>query len=126
MSPFSTIFPDSISKIISEPIIIYNLWAITILVLPFCNSSIIFGALISLSLSNVLVASSKNKKQDLENHVTYDINSDIKNEEYYDYVNYSINQGGYEEVFNTYDLDDLGSNLHEDDFKVLVKSCYHR
>lgn len=66
----------------------------------------------------------KNKKQDLENHVTYDINSDIKNEEYYDYVNYSINQGGYEEVFNTYDLDDLGSNLREDDFKVLVKSGY--
>ena len=73
-----------------------------------------------------LMNKNKNKKQDLENHVTYDINSDIKNEEYYDYVNYSINQGGYEEVFNTYDLDDLGSNLHEDDFKVLVKSGYHR
>ena len=68
----------------------------------------------------------KNKKTNSENHVIYNLNSDIKNEEYYNIVNTAMNNGGYEEVFNDYSLDELGSNLNEDDFKVLVKSGYHR
>ena len=49
------------TKIISESIIVLNLWATAILVLPFCNSSILFWTAISLSLSKALVASSNNK-----------------------------------------------------------------
>ena len=51
-------------------------------------------------------------------------NYDIKNDEFYNKVSDSLNNGGYEEVFNDYSLDELGANMYQDDFKKLVKSGY--
>ena len=67
-----------------------------------------------------LVKSKKNKDE----AVFYDLNSDIKNEEYYEEISYTYSRGGYEELFNNYSLDELGENLADDDFKRLVKSGY--
>ncbi len=66
------------------------------------------------------------KKNKEEEAVLYDLNSDIKNEGYYEDISYTYSRGGYEEVFNNYSLDELGENLADYDFKRLVKSGYHK
>ena len=65
-----------------------------------------------------------NSKKNKDEAVFYDLNSDIKNEEYYEEISYTYSRGGYEEVFNNYSLDELGENLADYDFKRLVKSGY--
>ena len=54
------------------------------------------------------------------------IDYSIKNIEYYEIINSTINNGGVEEIFNDYSLDELESNLNTLDFKRLVKSGYRR
>ena len=63
---------------------------------------------------------SKNKTN-IDNGITYDLNSDIRNEEFYNTVSDTLNNGSFEEVFNDYSIDDL---VYYDDFKKLVKSGY--
>ena len=46
----------------------------------------------------------------------------IKNEEYYNMIFDSLENGGYEEIFNDYSLDELELNLSNNEFKTLVKS----
>lgn len=67
-----------------------------------------------------------NSKKNKDEAVFYDLNSDIKNEGYYEDISYTYSRGGYEEVFNNYSLDELGENLADYDFKRLVKSGYHK
>ena len=67
----------------------------------------------------------ENSKKNKEEAVLYDLNSDIKNEGYYEDISYTYSRGGYEEVFNNYSLDELGENLADYDFKRLIKSGYH-
>ena len=52
---------------------------------------------------------------------SYELNSNVKNEDFYGYVSSSYSYGGYEEVFNDCSIDDL---VYYDDFKKLVKSSY--
>ena len=66
----------------------------------------------------------ENSKKNKDEAVFYDLNSDIKNEGYYEDISYTYSRGGYEEVFNNYSLDELGENLADYDFKRLVKSGY--
>lgn len=61
------------------------------------------------------------KSNNKEDGIAYDLNSDIRNEEFYNAVSDTFNNGGFEEVFNDYSLDDL---VYHDDFKKLVKSGY--
>lgn len=61
------------------------------------------------------------KSNNKEDGIIYDLNSDIRNEEFYNAVSDTFNNGGFEEVFNDYSLDDL---VYHDDFKKLVKSGY--
>ena len=68
----------------------------------------------------------ENSKKNKDEAVFYDLNSDIKNEGYYEDISYTYSRGGYEEVFNNYSLDELGENLADYDFKRLVKSGYHK
>ena len=56
-----------------------------------------------------------------EDVITYDLNSDIRNEEFYNTVSDTLNNGNFEEVFNDYSIDDL---VYYEDFKKLVKSGY--
>ncbi len=56
-----------------------------------------------------------------EDFITYDLNSDIRNEDFYNTVSDTFNNGSFEEVFNEYSIDDL---VYYDDFKKLVKSGY--
>lgn len=67
----------------------------------------------------------ENSKKNKDEAVFYDLNSDIKNEGYYEDISYTYSRGGYEEVFNNYSLDELGENLADYDFKRLIKSGYH-
>ena len=64
----------------------------------------------------------ENSKKNKDEAVFYDLNSDIKNEGYYEDISYTYSRGGYEEVFNDYSLDELGENLADYDFKRLIKS----
>lgn len=61
------------------------------------------------------------KSNNKEDGIAYDLNYDIRNEEFYNAVSDTFNNGGFEEVFNDYSLDDL---VYHDDFKKLVKSGY--
>ena len=64
----------------------------------------------------------ENSKKNKDEAVFYDLNSDIKNEGYYEDISSTYSRGGYEEVFNDYSLDELGENLADYDFKRLIKS----
>lgn len=63
---------------------------------------------------------SKNKTN-IDNGIIYDLNSDIRNEDFYNTVSDTLNNGSFEEVFNDYSIDDL---VYYDDFKKLIKSGY--
>ena len=63
---------------------------------------------------------SKNKINK-EDGIIYDLNSDIRNEDFYNNVSDTLNTGSFEETFNDYSIDDL---VYYEDFKKLVKSGY--
>ena len=51
----------------------------------------------------------------------YKDESSIKDEEYYNMIFNSFENGGYEEIFNDYSLDELELKLDNNEFKKLVK-----
>lgn len=72
-------------------------------------------------LEKVLMSNKNTTKINNEEDFVYDLNSDIRNEEFYNTVSDTLNNGSLEETFNDYSLDDL---VYYDDFKKLVKSGY--
>lgn len=64
------------------------------------------------------------KTINISSNTVNNLNSNIKNIDYYETIMSSVSNGGMEEIFNTHSLDELASNLYKDDFKKLVKSGY--